>query len=462
MIHLKNTSFSYHGENTFIKGINLDIDKGECILICGMSGSGKTTLSRIINGLAPEYIEGELSGTAITDDLLAGESNLNEYVPIVGSVFQNPKTQHFATTTENEIALVCENLGINPDLIWKRILRLADIYETEHLLNRSLFELSGGEKQQIAFLSAILHEPKVIVLDEITSNLDQTAIKRLSKMIKTLKEKGMTIVLTEHRLAWSLDFVDRYIFLENGVIDSIWSNEEMREMDDLKLHNHGLRTNNLESYRIKINELLNRPATNDGILQTNDLVIGYKDALLKPINISFDRGQIIGILGPNGTGKSTFANTLSGLQAALSGDILWNGKKQSARQMTKRTFVVMQDTNYQLFTESVEEEITLGLDEDTDIKPLLEQLNLTKLRDKHPMSLSGGEKQRVAIASAVQSGKELIIYDEPTSGLDYYHMNAFGKEIKKLASSGIIQIIITHDEELAAEFCDTIIDLSKF
>lgn len=281
-------------------------------------------------------------------------------------------------------------------------------------------------------------------------------------MIKTLKEKGMTIVLTEHRLAWSLDFVDRYIFLENGVIDSIWSNEEMREMDDLKLHNHGLRTNNLESYRIKINELLNRPATNDGILQTNDLVIGYKDALLKPINISFDRGQIIGILGPNGTGKSTFANTLSGLQAALSGDILWNGKKQSARQMTKRTFVVMQDTNYQLFTESVEEEITLGLDEDTDIKPLLEQLNLTKLRDKHPMSLSGGEKQRVAIASAVQSGKELIIYDEPTSGLDYYHMNAFGKEIKKLASSGIIQIIITHDEELAAEFCDTIIDLSKF
>ena len=462
MIHLKNTSFSYPDENPVISNINLDIMTGECILICGMSGSGKTTLSRIINGLVPEYIEGELSGTAKTEDLIAGQSTLNDYVPVVGSVFQNPKTQHFATTTENEIALVCENLGIDPQIIQQRILSLSDIYDIEHLLDRSLFELSGGEKQQVAFLSAILHHPKIIVLDEVTSNLDQDAIHRLSTMIQTLKEKGMTIVLTEHRLAWSLDFVDRYVFLQDGEISKIWNNEEMSELNDSTLHEFGLRTNNLAPYRLKLEELVAQPTTSEGKFMIKDLVIGHNSPLLQPLNLSVDRGQIVGILGPNGTGKSTLANTLAGLLPKISGDILWDTKKQTARKMTQKTFVVMQDTNYQLFTESVEEEITLGLEDDINIDSILEQLNLIKLRDKHPMALSGGEKQRVAIASAIQSGKELIIYDEPTSGLDYYHMEAFGKEIKKLAQSGIIQIIITHDEELAAKYCDTVIDLSKF
>lgn len=460
MIHLAHTRFSYD-EQASLNNINLTISKGECVLICGISGSGKTTLSRIINGLIPEYITGHLTGEARTANLVAGKATLNEYVPIVGSVFQNPKTQHFATVSDDEIALVCENLGIAPDEIIKRIVHLSDLFAVKHLLKRSLFELSGGEKQQIAFLSAILHQPQILVLDEVTSNLDQAAIERLKMLIMQLKEMGMTIVLTEHRLAWSLPFVDRYLFLKNGELDTIWTNQEMLELDDDTLHGYGLRTNHLAKYRQNIQQLREQTPTNEPLLVTKNLTFGYKKALTKPLNLSFGPGQIIGLIGPNGVGKSTFAQTLAGLHPLLSGEILWDNIKQTPKEMLQKSFIVMQDTNYQLFTESVADEIKLGLDEQLPIEALLSQLNLTHLKDKHPMTLSGGEKQRVAIASAIQSGKELLIYDEPTSGLDYYHMQAFGKEIQKLAATGIIQIIITHDEELVSEFCHYVIDLAQ-
>ena len=455
-------SFKYlHTSTPFLKNIDLKINSGECILICGASGSGKTTFSRLLNGISPNYVEGDLSGKLHTFDLEAGESDIEEYVPVVGSVFQNPKTQHFAVDTMSELAFPLENIGAEPDFIRSQIEIKSDDFGINHLLNRNIFELSGGEKQQIAFVAANMLDPAVLILDEVTSNLDQEAISRIRQMVHELKKKNMTIIIFEHRLSWTKDLVDRYILFEEGTIADEWSAVEFQELSNDALHNLGLRSMDLSEHRQKIqNKLIENVVNENGKLQTKDLTIGYTNReVLTGLNLNFYPGEIIGLLGTNGTGKSTLANTLTGLQGPLSGKVLWNGKKMTPKQLIDKSYLVMQDMNYQLFSDSVKDEVLLGAKHPEFLNHVIDDLNLSDYKDRHPMSLSEGQKQRVAIASALLSGKELIIFDEPTSGLDYNHMERFGKLLNNLKESGAVIIVITHDEELAADWCDTILEL---
>lgn len=457
-------SFKYlHTEHPFLEAINLEVEQGECILICGTSGSGKTSFSRLLNGISPNYVEGELSGRLETLSLVAGETEIEAYVPLVGSVFQNPKTQHFTMDTTSELAFPMENMGLEPEKIRRTIKEKAEAFEIEHLLNRNIFQLSGGEKQQIAFVSANMLEPKLLVLDEVTSNLDGEAIERIRGMIQLLKNRGMTIVIIEHRLAWTKDLVDRYVLFEEGKVKDEWSNAEFNELSNEALHEIGLRSMDLTSHQAEIShKRLTQINSSTSLLQTRDLKIGYqKEEILSHLNLNIEAGQITGIMGSNGTGKSTLANTLTGLQASLAGDIFWDGKKMSAKDLIKKGFLVMQDMNYQLFSDSVTDEVSLGAKQTKYIDQVIDALNLTDYRDRHPMSLSEGQKQRVAIASALLSGKELIIFDEPTSGLDYLHMERFGQLLTELKKTNAVIIVITHDEELASKWCDSIIELEK-
>lgn len=464
IIKSEQVSFQYlHSKAPFLKDINFEVYPGECVLICGASGSGKTSFSRLLNGISPNYIEGNLSGNMHTANLNAGEADIEEYLPIVGSVFQNPKTQHFTVDTTSELAFPLENIGMEPDDIRQQIQNKAVSFQISHLLERNIFKLSGGEKQQIAFVSANMLEPSILVLDEVTSNLDQEAINRISKMVKNLKKKNITIILFEHRLSWAKDFVDRYILFEEGKIKNEWSASEFNKITNDELHYLGLRSMNLSPYREDIQEKTNLLTSREkGMLQTKDLEIGYPShKVLSRVNLNFQSNKIIGLMGENGTGKSTLANTLTGLQAPISGEILWQGKKMSPKQLIKKSFLVMQDMNYQLFSDSVENEILLGSKHPEYLEEVIETLNLSPYRKRHPMSLSEGQKQRVAIASAILSGKELIIFDEPTSGLDYLHMERFGQLLEKLKTTKRVIVIITHDEELAAKWCDSIIHLKK-
>ena len=461
-ISSQNVSFKYlHNDTPFLKSINLEIQPGECILICGESGSGKTSFSRLLNGISPNYIEGDLEGDLNTFELKAGVSDIEEYVPVVGSVFQNPKTQHFAVDTTSELAFPLENTGAKPDFIRTQIEEKASAFEINHLLDRNIFELSGGEKQQIAFVSANMLEPTVLILDEVTSNLDQEAITRIRLMVSKLKKRNMTIIIFEHRLSWTKDLVDRYVLFKEGQVSNEWNSEVFNALSNDTLHDLGLRSMDLSSHRQGIKEkLVSLSKDTHAKLQTKDLAIGYsKRKVLADLNLNFQAGEIIGLLGMNGTGKSTLANTLTGLQAPLKGDILWDGKKMSPKQLMEKSYLVMQDMNYQLFSDSVEEEILLGAKYPEFLNIVIDDLNLTKYKERHPMSLSEGQKQRVAIASALLSGKEIIIFDEPTSGLDYNHMKRFGKLLNGLKESGAVIIVITHDEELAADWCDSILEL---
>lgn len=458
----QDVSFKYlHTEHPFLKNINLEIDKGECILICGASGSGKTSFSRLLNGISPNYVEGELSGHLETLSLKAGQTKIEEYVPTVGSVFQNPKTQHFTMDTTSELAFSMENMGMAPDYIRKRIKEKAEMFGIEHLLNRNIFQLSGGEKQQIAFVSATMLDPGVLVLDEVTSNLDQKAILRIREMIRLLKEKGMTIVIMEHRLAWTKQLADRYILFEEGKVEKQWTGVEFSQLSNQELHEMGLRSMDLQSHQDEIRTKRLKPKYSDNVtLQTEQLKIGYQNRqVLTDLNLKFSSGEITGLMGSNGTGKSTLANTLTGLQKPLSGKIFWKGQRINAKALIKKSFLVMQDMNYQLFSDSVVDEVLLGAKHAEYLDEVVDALNLTAYKDRHPMSLSEGQKQRVAIASALLSGKEIIIFDEPTSGLDYQHMEQFGRLLNELKKTGAVIIVITHDEELASKWCDSIIEL---
>lgn len=464
MINSQDVSFKYlHTNDPFLKNINLEVTPGECVLICGSSGSGKTTFSRLINGISPNYLEGDLKGQLYTTDLKAGEAEIEEYVPVVGSVFQNPKTQHFTVDTTSELAFPLENTGADPEFIREQIKNKAESFQISYLLDRNIFELSGGEKQQIAFVAANMLEPAILVLDEVTSNLDQEAIHRIRHMVQELKNKNRTIIIFEHRLSWTKDLVDRYVLFEKGKVKDEWTASDFNELSNEDLHHLGLRSMDLSIHRKKIQEKIKHSKENmSGMLQTNNLNIGYSNRdVLSKLDLDFQSGEIIGLMGPNGTGKSTLANTLTGLQKPISGEIIWNNEKMSPKQLIQKSFLVMQDMNYQLFSDSVEDEILLGAEHSEYLEDVMEDLNLTDYKDRHPMSLSEGQKQRVAIASALLSGKEIIIFDEPTSGLDYLHMERFGKLLNKLKATKAVIIVITHDEELASEWCDSIIQLEK-
>lgn len=457
MIELKNCTFRYQNADTnALRNVNLKIFPGECVILCGKSGCGKTTVTRLLNGLIPSFFEGELEGNCTTFGLQAGQAAIEDYVPFVGSVFQNPKTQYFNIDTTTELAFPCENMGMAAFEIQKEVQNCAREYELEHLLGRSIFRLSGGEKQRIAFGAACMLHPKLLVLDEPTSNLDELSIRKLHDMIAKKKAEGTTIVIAEHRLAWIADLADRFCYFEDGSLKKQWNNDEFRMLSVGKLQEMGLRPLNIEPYRKIVIQKINMCSAKEDVLFSADkLSVGYdkKNTVCQIDHFEIAKGEIVCLMGHNGAGKSTFAKTLCGLMKPLSGRI----ETVKEKERLKQSFMVMQDVNYQLFSDSVQEEILLGAKEPELCEEVLKGLDLIEFAKRHPMSLSGGQKQRVAIASAMLSGKELIILDEPTSGLDYYHMTQVAKLLEQLKRNGTAVLVITHDEELAAGWCDRVI-----
>ena len=465
MITSKNVSFRYpHEQEPFLQNINLEIQPGECVLICGHSGSGKTTFSRLLNGLSPNYIPGELQGEVTTNGLLAGQAAIEDYVPVVGSVFQNPKTQYFTATVKDELAFPLENSGIAPVEIVQKVQQTAAEFHIAHLLDRQMFSLSGGEQQQIALAAATILHPKVLVLDEVSSNLDDQAITRLTTNIRSQKAAGVTIILTEHRLAWTTSFVDRYVLFQNGALTQTWTKQEFLSLSQTKLHDLGLRAVDLTAQRQALAAKTYQPNTSlvdqTKTFAARQLTIGYQPKqVLTELSFGLKPHQVTGVIGPNGVGKSTLAKTLTGLLKPMAGQILWHGHTLSAKELLKKSFLVMQNTNYQLFCESVEEEVLLHAKYPERKDELLTQLNLAKFAQRHPLSLSAGQQQRVVIAAALMSGKELLIFDEPTSGLDYANLQRFGDLLQLLKQTETLIVVITHDLELSAGWCDQVIQL---
>lgn len=458
MLDVKNVSFSYENEKTSLENINLNINKGECILLCGESGCGKTTLTKVINGLIPHFYEnGILAGEVIYESKIIAEMKMYEIAKIIGSVFQNPKSQFFHTQSNSEIAFGLENEGIPSVKIKNRLKEVVDELKIENLINRNVFDMSGGEKQQLAFASIYAMNPEIYVLDEPTANIDENAIEKLAKIIKKIKDKGHTIIIAEHRLFFLKELIDKAIYIKNGKIDKMYCAEDFLNLRDEERIEMGLRTLEKSHLCVPKNEYRNK---SNGLIVEN-LRCSFNDNVFNNVNFTLESNDIMGIVGKNGVGKSTLCRCIAGLIKEKDGTIRWNGKKISPKERRKLCSLVMQDVNHQLFSDSVYNECKLGTDNVSDecIFKVLNQFDLLKYKDVHPMALSGGQKQRLAIVTSILSNKKILIFDEPTSGLDYKRMIIVSKYIKQLSNKGHCIIIISHDMEFLNITCKHVFKL---
>ena len=454
MLTLENLSLFYEQDKKVLDDINLIVADGECVLLTGESGSGKSSIINSINGLAFEYENAKFSGSIKVDNKDLKGMELYEISLMISSVFQNPKTHFFNVDTTLELLFYLENIGLDRKEMESRMEDMLKLFPIKHLLGRSIFDLSGGEKQILCVAACYISGCKIIVLDEPSSNLDDTYIDILKEMLHILKNKGITLIIAEHRIYYLTDLADRIILVRKG--------EFFKELTKDELLNSEKQLG-LRSAIKTVLKAQNKSVGND--LNIKKLEYNFKDGSgLKIEDISFGLGNIYGITGKNGCGKSTFIRVMTGLDDKGKSEITFNGKILNKKDRLKNSSLVMQDVNHQLFTDSVEEEIKLGVKDLSQdrLDKVLFGLELTELKDRHPMSLSGGQKQRVAIASVLCKKSRFIFFDEPTSGMDYKNMIRISKLIKEMSTKDNIIFIVSHDNEFLNETADSILCLEEF
>jgi energy-coupling factor transport system ATP-binding protein len=436
-----------------VRDINLSIAPGEVVLLCGESGCGKTTLTRLINGLIPQYYQGKLEGEVLINGEDVGQSPLYKTSEKVASVFQNPRTQFFNVDTTSELAFGCENMGLPETEIEQRIEQAVDRFGIETLLGKSLFKLSGGEKQKIACASVSTCHPDIYVLDEPSSNLDKRSVQQLKRILEIWKAQGKTIIIAEHRLYYLSEIADRVVYMKDGRIEKEFSMAALKQQSLDDLSGMGLRPISLQ--RLSRSISTSQVSKESFVLMDFSFAFNGSGPFLEIPRLALPEGSIIAVIGHNGAGKTTFARCMCGLERKGAGVVLSHNSTLDRRMRLKNTYMVMQDVNHQLFTESVLDEVLLSMEEENIEKAeqILSLLDIQHLKEMHPMALSGGQKQRVAIASAIASEKEWVLFDEPTSGLDYRHMQEVIANLKKLQQMGKTLFVISHDLELILGSC---------
>ena len=458
MISFQNVTYSYQesGEPKSLDSINLEVKDGECILLCGKSGCGKTTITRLLNGMIPNFYEGKLQGTVMVDGKNLFDLPMYEISKRVGSVFQNPRTQFYTVNTTSEIAFGCENLGMEPQEIAERVKQTAKDLQIEYLLNRNIFNLSGGEKQIIAFASIYAMSPQIYVLDEPSSNLDIQAIEKVRKILSLLKQQGKTVIIAEHRTYYLKDLIDRAIYMEDGKVVGEYTMAELARLTYEERVNSGIRTVDLLSYPITAHHA--RSSSHTIELKDIHCFYGQTEALSIP-KLSIPSGRITAIIGTNGAGKSTFVSCMCGLMKKTKGTFLLDGKKQSAKERVRDSYLVMQEVNHQLFSDSVREEIVLGSGESSEnsLQEIMTALDISALSERHPMTLSGGQKQRVAIARALAVSPDILFCDEATSALDPQTTRSILELLKRLQKDMNLSVVmITHQMEVVRDCCQQV------
>ncbi len=462
MIELKDIMFSYDSGDSVncLKNINMTVEKGQFVLLTGASGCGKSTILRLINGLIPRYYKGNIDGKIMINGMLSSEMSLSEISKYTATVFQNPRSQFFNVDTTSELAFGCENMGMPEKEILSRIDKTTDRFSIHNLMNKNIFCLSGGEKQKIACASADVAQTDIILLDEPSANLDTDSIIDLRNMIKIWKSQKKTILIAEHRISYIWDLIDRAIVMKSGEIINDFGRTELENMNEMDIKNLGLRSCVMEN-PIDIN-ISDERTDNEIILK--DFLFGYekKCPVVDIKELRIPEGRITAIVGKNGVGKSTFLQCLCGLKKCR-GKMYYKGKWYGSKQRLYHIFMVMQDVNHQLFSESVLEEVLISMKDEDNKKAeqILKMLGLSEFSNRHPMALSGGQKQRTAVACAIASEREIMLFDEPTSGLDYDNMMLTSKMFKELKKIGKTIIIVTHDDELIKNCCDTVIQINS-
>lgn len=460
MIGLEQVSFGYGEKQETLSHVSATVARGECVLLCGASGCGKTTVTKLINGLIPAFTPGcRLEGRVEVDGLDPAKTPMHQLARKVGSVFQNPKSQFFNLDTDSELAFGLENAGCPPEEIHARVAETVEALGLESLCGQSIFSLSGGQKQLLAFGSVYAMGPDIFVLDEPTANLDQEAIARLHDEIAGLKRQGRTVVIAEHRLYFLTDLIDQAWYIRQGSLSRRFTREEFQRLTDEERERLGLRT--LSSAPCTLPPA--KPAGSGEGLSVEGLTCAFqkREAVFRELSFSVRPGEVVAVTGPNGVGKTTLSRCLCGLLREQAGTVRLHGRPLGRKERQRAAFCVMQDVNHQLFSDSVWGECRISAPDapDEKIAEVLDRLQLLSFRERHPMALSGGQKQRLAVATALLSEKPVLIFDEPTSGLDYARMVEVSGVIRDLARQGRIVLVVTHDQEFLQQACDRVLHL---
>lgn len=464
-------------KNAALSDVDLDIAPGERVLVLGPSGSGKSTLMGGLAGLLGGAEEGEATGTLTVDGVAPAEARGR-----VGLLMQDPEAQVVLARVGDDVAFGMENLGVAREEIWPRVENSLEAVGLSVPLDHSTTELSGGQKQRLALASILAMGPGLLLLDEPTANLDPSGVAEVRAAVEKVVERtGATVVVVEHRVDVWASLVDRVIVVADGAIAADGPLDEVLEQQGDALRERGiwLPGDDVAAEVGPAPEV--PPASSDTtpIARVTDLTIGYAaDAPVRSgIDLTIERGVSTCIVGANGAGKSTFALTLAGLLPPLEGAVevetsdgtRGDPHEWSSKQLLGRMSMVFQEPEYQFLAATVAEELAIGpraagMSEE-EIAPLvdehLEALGLTKLARANPMTLSGGEKRRLSVATALISAPELLILDEPTFGQDRGTWLGLVRLLRAALERGVTLVSITHDPAFVAAMGQRVVDLGQ-
>jgi energy-coupling factor transport system ATP-binding protein len=489
-VAIKNLKFFYTGnEEPSIEVENLTIQEGETVLITGRSGGGKSTLVNCIAGIIPHITHGDLEGSVEVYGKEVSGTPLAKLSTEVGIVLQNPETQVMNYAVEEEVAFGPENLCLGADEILSRVNEAIEITGISEIKDRETYTLSGGEMQRVAIASVLSMRPRLLILDEPTSNIDPEGTARVFDILKRLKEEK-TLIVVEHKVERVLPFVDRIIVVNDGrIVLNISSHELIHHVDkmlemgiEVPIHfiyarRYGIDSEDIKSIREKLQEINAIPASPPRALGSNTLmrasvrVTGDGGKQLVNGSINLEECHILAIMGRNGAGKSTFLKAIMGfLETGLKADveIVLDGKNISKEHIMDRgseIAFVPQNFDLTLINKTVESEVAYSIrkrklnDYKKRADEMMEMFSLSESRYRDPLSLSVGQRRRVAMASAIASGVKVIMLDEPTSGQDYFHKEILGRELTRLKERGYSIIIVTHDSRFVYKYADRVVIL---
>ena len=486
MIEIRDLHYKYSaaGPRWVLNSLDLTVEPGEYLLLCGASGSGKSTLCRTLNGLVPHFYRGLMRGHVWVAGLDTHSHPVSELFAHVGMVFQNPEAQLFNSTVGRELAFGLESLGLPQDAIRRRIAETSELTGLTHLLGRNPQELSGGEKQLVIIAAALALRPQVIVLDEPYASLDPMNVGRVRAALREINRGGTAVLLTEHRLHNALRDAGRMAVLAKGrvVLDGpprVIMREEVTE--------YGLnpppvvrfaRQLGLSEVPLSVEELSTmvdgRPLPADlfparavggtsggsSVLQMEGVTFSFDGTrVLEDLSHELRQGECLAVVGANGSGKTTLIKHFNGLYRPDRGRVLVLGQDTRGvrvSQLARHVGMAFQNANDQFFQFRVRDEIELGARvlgcyDQGWLGELIDLFQLRPLLARSPYRLSEGEKKRVAFAAALAARPEILVLDEPTTGQDWPFRQGLGRVLTELQARGQTVVLVTHDLEFAAQ-----------
>lgn len=499
---IKNLSFSYPGKGRkpALQDVNLTIEEGEYITVCGKSGSGKTTLLRHLKSvLAPH---GKLSGEILFKGKPLADADLREQSSKIGYVMQNPDSQIVTDKVWHELAFGLESLGMDQKTIRLRVAEMASYFGIQGWFHRNVAELSGGQKQLLNLASIMAMQPEVLILDEPTSQLDPIAAGDFLNTVKKINnELGTTIIITEHRLEDIFHASDKVVVMEGGGIVACDTPKKIG--DFLKGNNddmfaampapvqiyYGIRDmlngdfecpltvregRNWLSEVFKGIELKEREIPEEEFGEIGIPAITVKEAwfrydkkspdVLKGVSLGVQKGSFHAIVGGNGTGKSTMLKSICGICKPYRGQIIIDGKRlekyKDGELFRNNLAMLPQDAQSLFVKKTVKEDLLEMIDKGTDAEQAVSQVaeicGITELLESHPYDLSGGEQQRAALAKVLLTNPKILLMDEPTKGMDSFFKKKFADILSNLKGKGVTVLMVSHDVEFCAAYADMV------